>query len=112
MRIRSKALEPRFRAFWETSVPLRVLAEELMCTEACLSVWAKDLALPPRKNRKYQIRCTGNLIPRGGSYMQKEADDRGITIGELERRLVHAIIDGRLVNAVLDDGDDDMRKAA
>lgn len=109
--IRSKEREARLREFWPTSMPLRVLAEEWLCTTACISTWAKALGLPSREGRKYEIRCVGNHIAIGESYMRVEAEVRGITIGELERRILLAIIDGRLVGAVLDDADE-LKKAA
>lgn len=109
--IRSKEREARLREFWPTSAPLRVLAEEWLCTTACISTWAKAIGLPSREGRKYEIRGAGNHIPVGENYMVTQAEARGITVGELERRILLAIIDGRLVNAVLDDADE-MQKAA
>lgn len=107
--VRSKEREARLREFWPTSMPLRVLAEEWLCTTACISTWAKALGLPSREGRK--IRCVGNQISIGENYMVTQAELRGISVGELERRILLAIIDGRLVGAVLDDADE-LKKAA
>ena len=109
--VRSPQREKQLREFWPTSVPTRVLAEEWMCTCACISTWAKSLGLPSREGRKYQIRLAGNTIPIGDSYMRREAEMRDLTIGELERRILQAIVEGKLVGAVLDDADEEKQAA-
>ena len=105
-RVRTPLREIELRAFWASTTPLRVLAEKWHCTTACLSVWARELGLPSRVNRMYQIRCNGVLYPKGDSYVQHAAECRGMTVAELEHHLIMTVIENRLIEAVLDDADE------
>ncbi len=100
--------EARLRAFWEGIEPLRVLAREWGCSDACISVTAKKLGLPSRKNKMVEIRreainqrFQGRIDAR--RYFDQEAGRRGWTPAMLERVLIGIISNERLVGAVMDD---------
>lgn len=105
-KVRTQLREIELRAFWASNAPLRVLADKWHCTTACISMWARELGLPSRDYRKYQIRSCGYSHPLGESYVIHEATLRGITVEELEKRVFTAVIESKLIAAVLDDGDE------
>ena len=101
--------ECRLRAFWAGNEPIRILAREWGCSDAYISLTAKRLGLPSRKNKMVEIRrkainqkFQGRIDSR--RYFDDEATRRGWTPMMLERMLIGIISNDRLVGAILDDG--------
>ena len=112
----------RLRAFWPTKFPLRVLATELGVTEAFLSVHAKAIGLPSRRDRirdivkvtndaKFNVKCgifaaVRQLDATTCGYFAAEAKRRGMSTEGLVVALLRTIANDKLVDATMDDADE------
>ena len=113
------------RELWPSTLSMVEIGRQLGCSEAAVYLWAKELALPPRKDRQGEIvRATAKrkferriaeasraqqvadaplLVPRVSPYMDAEARKRGLSVATLERRILDIVARDRMVQAVLDD---------
>lgn len=103
--------DSRLRAFWPTSQPVRVLAQEWGCSKAYVSQRAKALGLPSRKNRVQEIRLSAFNARFQGQvanwrYFEEEAHRRKITCDQLRNLVLSVVINDRMVNAILDDAEE------
>jgi hypothetical protein len=101
--------EAQLRAFWGGLEPIRVLAKEWGCSDAYISLLAKKLGLPSRKNKMVEIRrenANKKFQGRIGAkiYFDQEAARRGLTPAALEQWLIGIISQDHLVCAIIDDG--------
>lgn len=100
--------ECRLRAFWEGNEPIRILAREWGCSDAYISLTAKKIGLPSRKNKMVEIRreavnqrFQGRIDSK--IYFDQEAERRGWSPAVLERVLIGIISNDRLISAIIDD---------
>lgn len=104
--------QEQLREFWPSRQPLTVLAREWGCSTANISQIARRLGLPARAEA-YSVKCVSvsNRYPLS-EYMQAEADKRGIDVDALYYKVLRAVIRDHLVDAILDDANSKMKKAA
>lgn len=96
--------EAELREFWPSTQPLRILATRWGCSTAYVSIKAKQLGLPSRQLRMWEIRCANYpTTPEQNEYMRREAMLRHMTAEDLQQRLIRTIIRDRLIAAILDD---------
>ena len=104
-------MEAQLRAFWPTDEPIRMLAKEWKVSKAYVSIKAKELGLPSRAPRRYELQCRGLFKRFEGKlesieYLNQQAAIRGMNRDVLERILIRTIANEHLVDAVLDDVDE------
>lgn len=90
--------------FWPTLEPIRVLADAWGCSEPYVSLKAKRLGLPSRRERAQAIRVAARYVPRTSStYLTVEAVKRGTDDEKLCAEIIRVVIRDKLVGAILDD---------
>lgn len=93
--------DERLRNLWERGVTCGVIGAEFGCSATWVSVRAQELGLPSRWHRRAQVCGEGDL-----NYLVNEAQKRGIGIHALRARIVQVVLSDRMIDAVLDDQDD------
>jgi len=104
----SKDRLEKFRAdYADRSIPVTAIGEDLGISAARVSLLAHSFGWKrrePYKKRPYMGRAKrGGFSDHHHQYLSEEASRRGISIRELLGRVQHALLDGKLITAVLDD---------
>lgn len=94
--------DDRLKTLWGSDAKIEDIAVELGCAPATISYRVRRLALPPRHD-------SSDAIDR--DYVRQEADRRGISVPTLRMRIMRAVIKSKLINAVLDDDDEQSDRA-
>lgn len=110
----SQEREARLRQFWPLGRPIKLLAAEWHCTVGYISTQAKELGLPPRQARSVsRINTLQQFATTIDSrrYFDEAASSRGMHPRELESLLISVVCNDRLIDAILDDANEDRQAA-
>lgn len=86
----------RLTTLWAAGEPQTAIARVLGFSAAYISYKAMELNLSPRENRR------GRPAERR-TYLIEEAAKRNLTVRQLKRNILSAVVRDRLISAVLDD---------
>ena len=96
-RMRKKPLwtseaDNRLRELWAAGVTVVEIAKDIGCSDAYVSMRANLLQLKSRRPKR--------------TYLSRCAERRGISVEQLNEKVLQAVVDDMLVDAILDDADE------